>query len=155
MSVKTNARWSTGRDVVLALVMAIGLSTVFLSPLRFSADATESSTTTVTPGRILGESIVIPLKVPVSIHLRDQRWQVITSPRFGMLAEALSQAAGAAGSSFEYMSRGSSIYLLRFMKVADDTTGVWIVSINGVATTDLSSPSLEQGDEVVIEWSPL
>jgi len=139
----TNSHRADVRDVVLALLMAIGLSTVFLSPLRFTGVSVASAPTTVGGGRILGEAVTVPLSVQVSIHQGDQQWRVMTSPRGGTLAEALGQAAGAVGSSFAYLSRGSSIYLQQFMNVTNDLTGSWVVRVNGLSISDLSSRPLE------------
>lgn len=145
-----SSRWATGRDVVLALVMAIGLSTVFLSPLRFSPQVA-SDKPTESPERVLGASITIPLAVSVIIKNDRQEWRSSVTPITGTLAEVLARSANAAGSTFEYSSRGSSIYLTRFLNLRDDQTGVWVVRVNGIAVTDLSQSFLEQADEITVE----
>lgn len=144
------SRWATGRDVALALVMAIGLSTVFLSPLRFSGTSVPAAVP-VSGERVLGASISVPLTVTVSIKNGEQVWRTSVTPTTEMLAEVLARAANVAGSTFEYQSRGSSIYLTRFLDLPDDTTGMWIVRVNGVAVSDLSQVTLEQADEITVE----
>lgn len=150
--VQSTAPWATSRDMVLAFIMALGLSAVFLSPFRFSRLLQADSKTPKTGGQVLGVSISVPLAVQVVIQQADQEWRSMTYPRTGMIAEALSQAAGAAGSSLQYQSRGSSIYLQRLLNLGDDVSGSWMVSVNGAVVTDLSLRSLEQGDEVRAEW---
>lgn len=144
------SRWATGRDVVLALVMAVGLSTVFLSPLRFSHSVAPVATPEASE-RVLGESISVPLTVTVTIRNDGQVWRTSVTPTTGTLAEVLARSASDAGSSFEYLSRGSSIYLSRFLDLPDDAAGSWTVRVNGAAVTDLSQPVLEQGDEITVE----
>lgn len=152
---RVQSKSTNGRDMFLALLMAVGLSTVFLSPLRLATVTTDVPESVAKPGRVLGESVVVTLRVPVSIRLNGQEWKISTAPKYGLLAEVLGQAASAVGTSFEYTSRGSSIYLQRYFKIPDDVTGSWVVSVNGVAVTDLSSRLLEQGDEVRVTWTPL
>ncbi len=148
-------RLTIWRDVGLALVMAVGLSTVFLSPLRFSSSTTAVKSTAVTSGRILGNSITVPLTIPVTVRLWSSEWRTVTAPKYGTLTEALSQAAAASQSSFEYVSRGSSIYLQRYLGLSDDLSGRWEVRVNGVLVADLSARPLEQGNEVTLTRQPL
>lgn len=148
------SRWATSRDVVLALVMAVGLTTVFLSPLRVAPTVKETSTTPPA-GRILGENIVVPLRVSVSVRMDAHQWQTTVTPQSGTLAEALSQVAGAAHESFTYFSRGESMYLQGFFGRNNDAGGSWVVSVNGLPVSDLSSQALEQADEILVEWTPV
>ncbi|MEK7637369.1 MAG: hypothetical protein AAB402_03230 [Patescibacteria group bacterium] len=132
------------RDIGLTLVMVSGLSMVFLSPFL---SANRSMTTA--PDRILGAATAASLTVPVTVRSGDQVRRLISRPQYGTIAEALGQAA--AGSSFEYTSRGSSIYLRRFLNLSNDVTGGWQVRVNGVLVADLSLRSLEQGDQIAVE----
>lgn len=132
---------------MLALLLATGLSATFLSPFRYAAPVAQAQ-----PGRILGESIVVPLHITVVVQQPDHRWEVTTYPSSGTITEALAQAAGSAQGTLSYVSRGSSIYLQRFMGSANDTTGRWVTRVNGEALTDLSLRQLIQGDEVSIVW---
>lgn len=136
------------RDVALALVMALGLSSVFLTPLR-----TNVPTTTPTgPGRVLGASVTVPLVVEVTLKLDGWTDRSSVEPRDGTLIEVLADVARRRQSTLEYRSRGQSIYLTRFLGRADDTNGVWEVSVNGLSVVDLAQPTLIQGDEVTIEY---
>lgn len=133
--------------------MAVGLTTVFLSPLRVAPTAKETPSTPAA-GRILGENIIIPLQVSVSVRMDASQWQTSVSPKNGTLTEALSQVAGAARKPFTYFSRGDSMYLQGFFGRNNDAGGSWVVSVNGLAVSDLSSKALEQGDELLVEWTP-
>lgn len=140
----------------MALLMAAGLSTIFLSPLRFSKVATADVTSPSTSGRILGESIDIPLSVPMTIVLSaEQRWETTVSPKSGMIAEALGQVAGRFNRSFTYNSRGDAAFLQSFFNVMNDATGSWSLRLNGLLLTDMNAQYLEQGDELTLTWTPL
>lgn len=76
------------------------------------------------------------------------------TPAPGTLVEVLSKMATAAGSTMEYRSLNTSMYLTKFLGLGDDATGRWRVSINGVTVTDLSLPVLQQGDDIRIERLP-
>lgn len=153
---KRPSRSSAHRDVLLAVLMAAGLSTVFLSPLRFSKVATTNVQVEPAAGRILGESIVRPLSVSVTVILSlNQRWQTNASPKTGMIAEALSQVAGRYNRSFTYNSRGDSAYLQSFFNVMNDATGSWSLRLNGLLLNDMNAQYLKQGDELTLTWTPL
>ncbi|MEK7537884.1 MAG: hypothetical protein AAB619_02850 [Patescibacteria group bacterium] len=138
------SRRAPWRNIGLTLVMTGGLLTVFLSPFLLA-----DRSATATPGRILGAATAASLTVPVTVRSGDQVRRLISRPQYGTIAEALGQAA--AGSSFEYTSRGSSIYLRRFLNLSNDVTGGWQVRVNGVLVADLSLRSLEQGDQIAVE----
>lgn len=151
-TMKQATRWSTSRDVMLALFLAIGLSSAFFSPLRPRSIAVTPTRTST--GRILGATTTEPLTINV-VATRDQsEWRQTMTPAPRTLIEALSKIATAAGSTMEYRSLNTSMYLTKFLGLGDDTTGRWRVSINGVTVTDLSLPVLQQGDEIRIERLP-
>lgn len=134
-------------DLSLALIMATGLTTAFFSPLRLTTSKADAPPV----GRVLGASTAVPLTVPVTVYLEGQRWQYLAQPKSGWLVEVLSWVAAQQQSTFDYLSRGSSMYLHRFLNIADDVSGSWVVRVNGLPVTDLSQVNLQQGDEVVIE----
>jgi hypothetical protein len=131
------------RDVLAALLIAVGLSTVFLSPLTHpNGDSRE---------KILGQSIVVPLTVPVTLVNHGNTQTILTYPKYGTLPEALGQAAADQGTNFYYTTRGSSAYLWRFFNQVNDATGGWAVTVNGLVVTDLLSINLRQGDQITAE----
>ncbi len=144
------SRRAPWRNIGLTLVMAGGLSTVFLSPFLLA-----NRSATATPGRVFGAATVAPLTVPVTVRSGDRVWRLTVRPQYGTIAEALGQAAAVTQSSFEYTSRGSSIYLRRFLNLSNDVTGGWQVRVNGVLVADLSLRSLEQGDQIAVERQSL
>lgn len=135
------------RDGVLSLFLALGLSVAFLSPFRYSAQVAQAQ-----PGRVLGQSITVPLHVDVTVQQNDQTWRVTTYPATGSIAQALAQAAGTRQGSLDYLGRGSSMYLRGYLGVMNDTSGQWAVRVNGEHITDLSQRQLMQGDGIVISW---
>jgi len=153
---KNISRSNVTRDVAMALLMAVGLSTVFLTPFRFSKVATIDTPIEQKSGRILGESIVMPLSIPVTVLLSpEQRWETTVSPKTGMIAEALGQVAGRFDRSFTYNSRGDAAFLQSFFTVMNDATGSWSLRLNGLLLTDMNTQYLEQGDELTLTWTSL
>lgn len=145
------SRWSSVTDVGLALVLAAGLSTVFLSPVR-QARPVPASTPSI--GKILGATISIPLSVPVTISVNGERNRFVTFPTHGHIAEVLASAAGQAQSSMTYSSRGNSVYLESFLGYSNTASRAWVVTCNGSPVLDLASRQLLQGDELSLTYLP-
>lgn len=143
------SRWSSVTDVALALVLAAGLSTVFLSPVRQARPVPTPSV-----GKILGATISIPLSVPVTISVNGERNRFVTFPTHGHIAEALASAAGQAQSSMTYSSRGNSVYLESFLGYSNTITQAWVIACNGAPLLDLASRQLMQGDELSLTYLP-
>lgn len=131
------------RDVALALVMALGLTSAFFLPMR-------SPTATPAEGRVLGAETAGPLTVTVNVHYDTQTVRLDLQPVPATVTNVLAMTAAAMRSSFSYTSRGSAIYLQRFLGQADDASGVWAVQWNGQLLTDLSQLLLGNGDELTI-----
>ncbi len=145
-----SSHWATGRDVVLALFMTIGISAVFIFPGRAAHFNVTTPKVAVTREQVLGESIALPLTIPVIMYIGGERSLISTSPKNGTLIEAVSQAAAERGGSLTYVSRGESIYLRSFLNISNDETGSWEIRVNGLVAADISVQTLEQGDEVTI-----
>ncbi len=139
------------RDAILALVMAAGLSTVFLSPFHIASTIKSVPTS----GRILGEATTVPLHIEVVVSDAAQTKRVTVYPTTGTIAQALGQAAAQLQTSFDYTSRGASIYLADFDALPNAVTGTWTVRVNGAAITDLSQQSLAQGDQLTLDYHSL
>lgn len=134
------------KALVMAGLLALGFSSTFLGPVwRVQTDQRRG-------GQVLGEIDSQPLTIPVTVAMGEQTVTIVTAPAGGGVTEALSRAAAKLGGELIYDSRGSSIYLTKFLSTANSGVGAWQVRYNDVIMTDLSTTILRQGNRLSISY---
>ena len=140
-------RWFRWRDVFIALGLVAGLSGVFFGPI-ISAVSTQPAD----QGRILGETVITAMTIPVWVVANGSTDRLMSRPASGLLLEALAQAAADKHSQLSYTNRGAGVYLSSFMGQPNIPPARWQVQINNIIVTDLSQQYLQPNDEVTITY---
>jgi len=135
---------------VLALsgVMAVVLTATFIGPLQ------RMSVPKGSRGVVAGARDSQPLTVTVQLTNGKQRQDLSVQPEHGLLIEVLAKAANLAHGQFVYAIRGQGAYLTYFLDHANDASGRWVITKNGLEVTDIWNKDVAQSDIVTATWQP-
>lgn len=133
----------------MSLVSAVAIVSVLAALVLPRLSPTEGR---IDGGRVLGETVDVPLRVSITVAEPNSRMMVTTTSMTGTLAEVIAQAASALHGDFSYVSRGDSIYLSVFDGRINNQAGHWTVALNGQPVTDLTQAVLHQNDQITLQW---